>query len=140
MLDEAQRLISPLKRGSMAPENLPSSCLAEHQFDSQFCLEEDRSTQVSRQLHQAKSWTTVLPEIGLWSSQHPDQRALISFLVDARVALAKLNGPAEALKLLASQPPEVKLSVMGSKLTPTKITSTTSPRNGLLRLWNFSSD
>jgi len=55
------------------------------------------------------SLQSTLPEIGLWSSQHPDSLELISFLVDAWVALANLSGPADAAKLLESQPPEVQL-------------------------------
>lgn len=55
------------------------------------------------------SLQSTLPEIGQWSSQHPDDLGLVSFLIDTWVALAKLSGPAEAAKLLESQPPEVQL-------------------------------
>jgi Flp pilus assembly protein TadD/energy-coupling factor transporter ATP-binding protein EcfA2 len=55
------------------------------------------------------SLQSTLPEIGQLYSQHPDDLGLVSFLIDAWVALAKLSGPVEAAKLLESQPPEVQL-------------------------------
>lgn len=55
------------------------------------------------------SLASTLPEIGQWSSQHPDDLGLVSFLIDTWVALAILSGPAEAAKLLESQPPDVQL-------------------------------
>jgi tetratricopeptide (TPR) repeat protein len=55
------------------------------------------------------SLQSTLPEIGQWYSQRADDLGLVSFLIDAWVALAKLGGPAEAAKLLESQPTEVQL-------------------------------
>lgn len=45
----------------------------------------------------------------LFHSQHPDDLGLVSFLIDTWVVLAILSGPAEAAKLLESQPPDVQL-------------------------------
>ena len=58
--------------------------------------------------HQS-SLHSMLPEICLWSANHPNRLHLISFLVDAWIALANLAGPSEALQLLESQSSEVQL-------------------------------
>jgi hypothetical protein len=50
----------------------------------------------------------ALPEVSLWCSQHPDENAVVSFLVDAWLALVQVTTAADALALLAAQPAEVR--------------------------------
>lgn len=52
---------------------------------------------------------TTLPEVSLWCSQHPDAKEVVSFLVDAWLALARVTTAAETLTLLEAQPAEVRL-------------------------------
>ena len=51
----------------------------------------------------------ALPEVCLWSSTHPDNKGVVSFLLDAWLAYAKLVGTAGALELLRAQSAEVQL-------------------------------
>jgi tetratricopeptide (TPR) repeat protein len=57
----------------------------------------------------ANTLQATLPEVSLWCSQHPDEKAVVSFLVYAWLALAQVTTAADALTLLEAQPAEVRL-------------------------------
>lgn len=51
----------------------------------------------------------TLPEVSQWCRQHPDEKVVVGFLLDAWLAYAQVATAAEALKLLEAQPAEVRL-------------------------------
>ncbi|TDU64124.1 tetratricopeptide (TPR) repeat protein [Prosthecobacter fusiformis] len=56
------------------------------------------------------SLRSVLPELSHWCTQHPDDQDVLSFMVDAWMAYAKVTSASEARELLDAQPDEVKLA------------------------------
>jgi len=57
-----------------------------------------------------ESLRKVLPEVSLWCTQHPGDQSVLSFMVDAWIAYAKVTSASEARELLDAQPDEVKLA------------------------------
>jgi tetratricopeptide (TPR) repeat protein len=57
-----------------------------------------------------ESLRSVLPEVSHWCTQHPDDQSVLSFMVDAWIAYAKVTSASEARELLDAQPDEVKLA------------------------------
>lgn len=74
-------------------------------------LEHHHARDVFRDLcfDDAGTLQATLPEVSLWCSQHPDAKEVVSFLVDAWLALARVTTAAEALTLLEAQSAEVRL-------------------------------
>ena len=56
------------------------------------------------------SLRSVLPEVCHWCTQHPDDQSVLSFMVEAWIAYAKVTSANEARELLDAQPDEVKLA------------------------------
>lgn len=57
-----------------------------------------------------ESLRSVLPKVSHWCTQHSDDQNVLSFMVDAWIAYAKVTSASEARKLLDVQPDEVKLA------------------------------
>ena len=57
-----------------------------------------------------ESLRSVLPEVSHWCTQHPNDQSVLSFMVDAWIAYAKVTSASEARELLDAQPDEVKLA------------------------------
>ena len=53
---------------------------------------------------------SVLPEVSHWCIQHSDDQSVLSFMVDAWIAYAKVTSASAARELLDAQPDEVKLA------------------------------
>ncbi len=58
----------------------------------------------------SESLRSVLPEVSHWCTQHPDDQSVLSFMVAAWIAYAKVTSASEARELLDAQPDEVKLA------------------------------
>ena len=58
----------------------------------------------------ADSLCSVLPEVSHWCIQNPDDQSVLSFMIDAWIAYAKVTSANEARELLDAQPDEVKLA------------------------------
>lgn len=57
-----------------------------------------------------ESLRSVLPEVSHWCTQHPDEQSVLSFMVNAWIAYAKMTSASAARELLDAQPDEVKLA------------------------------
>jgi tetratricopeptide (TPR) repeat protein len=57
-----------------------------------------------------ESLRSILPEVSHWCIQHPENHSVLSFMIDAWIAYAKVTSSTEARELLDSQPDEVKLA------------------------------